>query len=251
MPAESGEPIPAVLLLPGYGRDKHEVGSMYSRLAGSLAAHGIASLRIDFAGMGESQASMLDYTYGSQIADAAAAMDWLVSQEYVDPERVGLQGFSMGSLIGAHVAGTDPRVAAFGSWSGAIHDGDQSFYDETMLADCEAAGGRVDLDLGWRTIQHSCDFFSSMLAATALSDLAPFARSMLLVVGSEDTVVLPSVSQDVAVSTASRDVTIEVIEGADHIFNVLTDDQALAEQAIAATAEWFAVKLWLAPLLKG
>ena len=181
----------------------------------------------------------------------SSVMDWFVSQEYVDPERVGLQGFSMGSLIGAHVAGTDPRVAAFGSWSGAIHDGDQSFYDETMLADCEAAGGRVDLDLGWRTIQHSCDFFSSMLAATALSDLAPFARSMLLVVGSEDTVVLPSVSQNVAVSTASGDVTIEVIEGADHIFNVLTDDQALAEQAIAATAEWFAVKLWLAPLLKG
>jgi uncharacterized protein len=243
MPAGVETAVPAVLMLHGYGSDKHEVGLMYARLAEALAEQGVASLRIDFAGMGESQASMLDYTYDSQIGDAGAALDWLVAQESVDPDRVGLHGFSMGSLIGAHVAGTDARVAAFGSWSGAIYDGDQFFYDEAMLAECEAAGGQVELDLGWRTIEHSCDFFSSMMASTALTDLAPFANPMLLVAGAEDTTVDPAVSEVAAESTASDDVTLEIIEGADHIYNVLTEDQALAEQVIGLTADWFAQKL--------
>ena len=43
--------------------------------------------------------------------------------------------------------------------------------------------------------------------------------------------------------SASEDVTLQVIEGADHIYNVLTDDQALAEQAIGMTADWYAEKL--------
>ena len=33
------------------------------------------------------------------------------------------------------------------------------------------------------------------------------------------------------------------IEGADHIYHVLTEDQALAEQANGTTADWFAEKL--------
>jgi uncharacterized protein len=243
MPAGIETAVPAVLMLHGYGSDKHEVGLMYARLAEALAAQGIASLRIDFAGMGESPASMLDYTFDSQIGDAGAALEWLVAQETIDPDGVGVHGFSMGSLIGAHVAGTDPRVAAFGSWSGAIYDGDQFFYDETTLADCEAAGGQVELDLGWRTIEHSCDFFSSMMASTALTDLAAYANPMLLVAGAEDTTVDPSVSEVAAESTASEDVTLEIIEGADHIYNVLTEDQALAEQAVNVTADWFAQKL--------
>ena len=243
LPADTEGALRAVLLLHGYGSDKHEVGMMYTRLAEALAGQGIASLRIDFAGMGESQASMLEYTYESQIGDAAAALDWLMAQDTVDPDRVGIHGFSMGSLIGAHVAGTDPRVAAFGSWSGAIYDGEQFFYDETMLSDCEAAGGQVELDLGWRTIEHSCEFFSSMMASTALTDLAAYANPMLLVAGAEDTTVDPAVSQLAAESTASEDVTLQIIEGADHIYNVLTEDQSLAEQAISITADWFAQKL--------
>lgn len=243
LPTEAEGAVPAVLLLHGYGSDKHEVGLMYTRLAEALAAQGVASLRIDFAGMGESQASMLEYTYESQIGDAAAALDWLMVQESIDPDRVGIQGFSMGSLIGAHVAGSDPRVAAFGSWSGAIYDGEQFFYDETMLSDCEAAGGQVELDLGWRTIEHSCEFFSSMMASTALTDLAAYANPMLLLAGAEDTTVDPAVSQLAAESTASEDVTLQIIDGADHIYNVLTEDQSLAEQAISSTADWFAQKL--------
>jgi hypothetical protein len=243
LPAEGESSFPAVLMLHGYGSDKNEVGLMYSRLAAALAERGIASLRVDFAGMGESAAPTLDYTYGSQIGDAAAAFEWLAGQPGIDGQRVGVQGFSMGSLIGAHLAGSDPRVAAFGSWSGAIYDGDQFFYGADKLADCEAGGGHLDMDLGWRTLDHSCDFFTSMMASTALTDFAPYANPLLLVAGTADTSVDPAVSRNAATASASDDVTLEMIEGADHIYNVLTEDQALADRVIDLTADWYAQKL--------
>lgn len=235
-------PVPAVLMLHGYGSSADEVGGMYARLADALAAQGVGSLRIDFAGMGASQASMLDYTYDSMTSDASTALDWLVDQVAVDPERVGVQGFSMGSMIGSHLVGTDERPAAFGSWSGAIYDGDQFFYDEETLAACEAEG-QLELDLGFRTILHSCDFFTSNLESTSLSDFAAFDGALLLVAGTADESVDPAVSENAATASASEDVTLEMIEGGDHIYQVLTDDQTMADGVISTTADWFAAKL--------
>ena len=243
LPADAEGPVPAVLMLHGYGSSADEVGDMYGRLADALAAQGVGSLRIDFAGMGASPASTLEYTYDSMTSDATTALDWLVAQESVDPARVGVQGFSLGSLIGAHLVGTDPRPVAFGSWSGAIYDGDPAAYDP-QTAECEATGeGHIVVDLGFRTLDHSCDYFSSMAASTALADFAPYAGALLLVAGSDDTTVDPSVSENAATASASDDVTLEMIEGADHIYHVLTEDQTLADQAIDLTADWFAEKL--------
>jgi dipeptidyl aminopeptidase/acylaminoacyl peptidase len=243
LPADAEVAVPAVLMLHGYGSSADEVGDMYGRLAEALSAQGVGSLRIDFAGMGASEASTLDYHYGSQTTDASAALDWLLSQEAVDPARVGVQGFSNGSFIGSHLVGTDDRPVAFGSWSGAIYDGDPATY-EASIAECEATGeGHIDLDLGWRTLDHSCEYFSSMATATPLADFAAYAAPLLLIAGSDDVVVPSSVSENAATASASEDVTLTVLDGADHIYHVLGEDQALAEEAISITADWFAEKL--------
>jgi dienelactone hydrolase len=177
------------------------------------------------------------------IGDASTALDWLTAQTSIDPARIGVQGFSLGSLIGAHLVRTDLRPAAFGSWSGAIEDGDPTASPDAA-AECEASGeGHIVVDLGFRTLDHSCDYFSSMADSTALADFAPYAGALLLVAGSDDTTVDPSVSENATTASASEDVTLEIIEGADHIYHVLTEDQTLADQAISLTADWFAEKL--------
>lgn len=53
MPA-SDSAVPAVLMLHGFASVRDEVGEMYKRLAAELGERGIASLRIDFRGWGES-----------------------------------------------------------------------------------------------------------------------------------------------------------------------------------------------------
>jgi hypothetical protein len=230
-------------MLHGYGSSADEVGGMYANLAIALADEGIASLRIDFAGMGVSQASTLDYTYGSMSADAAAALDWLVAHDGVDAARIGVQGFSLGSQIGARLVGTDDLPIAFASWSGALTDGSPEANAEALAA-CEATGeGHLEVDLGLRTLDHTCDYWVQAATATALTDFAPYAGALLLVAGSDDTVVPPSVSENAATASASEDVTLDIIEGADHIYLVLGEDQTLADQAIADTTDWFAQRL--------
>ena len=245
LPAGAEGAVPAVLMLHGYGSSADEVGGMYARLADALAAQGVGSLRIDFAGQGVSEASPLEFTWESMTADAASALDWLAEQDGVDPSRMGVQGFSQGAMVGAHLVGTDDRPAAFGSWSGAIYDGAvQAEWLAPSLEACEASGeGQIELDLGWRTILHSCDYFTSVLASTALGDFADFAGPLLLVAGSVDESVPPAVSENAATASASEDVTLELIEGGDHIYQVLTEDQSMADSVIGMTADWYAGKL--------
>ncbi len=109
----------------------------------------------------------------------------------VDGERVGVQGFSLGSMVAAHLVGTDPRAAAFGSWSGAIYNGDEGGY-VASIEQCESTGeGHLELDLGWRTLDLSCEFFTSMAASTSLDDFAAYAKPLLLIAGTDDTSVVP------------------------------------------------------------
>jgi len=84
---------------------------------------------------------------------------------------------------------------------------------------------------------------SNHLASTALTDFSSFAEPALLVYGTEDEDVDPAVSQHAAEVVTSEDVTLEAIEGADHIYLVLGEDQTLADQVINLTADWYAEKL--------
>ena len=78
---------------------------------------------------------------------------------------------------------------------------------------------------------------------TALDEFVSFDGPVLLITGSEDESVDPAVSENAAAMSASEDVTLTMIDGADHIYNVLTEDQALADEVIGMTADWFAQKL--------
>ncbi len=80
--------VPAVLLLHGFGSQKDEVGDMYKRLAAELGQEGIASLRIDFRGWGESAGEMVESTVQGQIDDAATAYQYLSQLESVDSARI-------------------------------------------------------------------------------------------------------------------------------------------------------------------
>jgi dienelactone hydrolase len=234
---------PAVLLLHGFASQKNEVGDMYRRLARALAERGYASLRIDFAGSGDSEQPFLNLTYPGMVADARAALEWLISRPETIDDRIGVHGFSLGSMVGATVAGTDARVKAFGSWSGAIYNGSQFPFAGQFSAACEANGGHLILDLGFTQVDLSCAFFSTMQAATALVDIAPYGEPILLVGGSIDTVVDPQTSRNVIPVVDSLDATLRILPGADHIYLVLTPDQTLANECITLTTDWYAQKL--------
>jgi len=105
---EGGGPFPAVALITGSGaqdRDQALAGHRpFLVLADHLTRAGIAVLRSDDRGVGESGGDFSASTSRDFAGDAAAAVSYLRTRPEVDPEAVGLVGHSEGGMIAPMVA---------------------------------------------------------------------------------------------------------------------------------------------------
>jgi pimeloyl-ACP methyl ester carboxylesterase len=115
-PADSAPRAPAALLLSGSGPlDRHsntpdQELNVSSAIATTLAGIGVASLRFDKRGVGESGGDYVSSGFHQECADAASALEALRRVPGVDPRRVGVIGHSTGSTIAARLAGSDDQV---------------------------------------------------------------------------------------------------------------------------------------------
>ena len=115
---EGEGPFPAVLLLTGSGQQNRdeEISIVpgykpFRVIADALTRQGIAVLRYDDRGIGQSggdpaQATTIDFA-----ADAEAGFNMLLAHPEIDPKRVGLLGHSEGGIIAAMLAARNPDVA--------------------------------------------------------------------------------------------------------------------------------------------
>ncbi len=105
---EGEGPFPAVALITGSGAQDRDQALMGHRpflvLADHLTRQGIAVLRSDDRGVGESEGEFTAATSRDFAGDAAAAVAYLRSRPEVDSERVGLVGHSEGGIIAPMVA---------------------------------------------------------------------------------------------------------------------------------------------------
>jgi dipeptidyl aminopeptidase/acylaminoacyl peptidase len=98
---ETGAPVPGVMFVHGLSGSRIGAGYLHVRTARALAEKGIASLRFDLAGAGESDGRFEDMTFTSQLADARAALGLLAADGRCEAGRIGLVGHSMGGCVAA------------------------------------------------------------------------------------------------------------------------------------------------------
>lgn len=236
-----GRDVPAVLLLHGTASSRDEVGGVFGRLADALAEHGIASLRIDFAGCGESLRPQPELTVESELADARAAFGWLEEQEEIDPDRIAVLGFSQGGTIAALLAGAEPGLAALACWSsGIIPWSDLPSPFPAAFADGRAV---AEVDLGFRTFRFSRAWWEGVQAVDVAAAVDGFARPLLAIAGTMDDAVPPVSSEALITAVASRDTTFVEVPGAGHVLGALDPDDATSARVIRVTAEWFEARL--------
>jgi dienelactone hydrolase len=232
---------PAVLMLHGdLGNRDGGGGDLFGREAAALAAEGIGSLRIDFAGSGDSTEPDLALDYPNMVADATASVRYLQTDPDIDPSRIAILGLSRGGSIAATLAGTLPGVAALVEWSGAVYNG----YDEDPDAHQQAReNGYVPIDMGDRTFELSLNWYDSIEQSHPLDDVAGYQGPVLAVVDSNDDVVPPTVADVFLATVASKDTTLHTVAGGDHLFGADSTDQTQAEDALAVTADWLGSRL--------
>ena len=111
----TGAPCPAVILVHGQGPLDRDMSfahlKPFKTLAEHLAANGIASLRYDKRGVGESGGDFASATREDLAGDVSAALRFLNRHEGIIPGRIGLLGQSEGAVVAPMVASTSDDVA--------------------------------------------------------------------------------------------------------------------------------------------
>jgi len=112
---EGNGPFPAVLLITGAGpQDRDEsIGPLkpFAVTADALACAGVASLRVDDRGTGQSTGDWLRVNYEGDSDDVRCGLAYLKGRPEIDGRRIGLLGHSEGGIIAAKVAAQSPDVA--------------------------------------------------------------------------------------------------------------------------------------------
>jgi uncharacterized protein len=123
-------PVPAVVTITGSGpQDRDQALPMvpgyrpFRQIADTLARRGIAVLRLDDRGFGESTGNFATATSADFADDVRAALAWLRSRDDIDGRRLALVGHSEGGLIAPLVAVTDTTLAAIVLIAGPAHTG--------------------------------------------------------------------------------------------------------------------------------
>ncbi len=118
---------PVVLMLHGFTGQKDEFPmassqtGLFAHTAKRLAETGIASLRIDFHGSGESDGKWEETTFSGQIQDAVLAFDYLQALSSIDTSKIGILGYSQGGLVGGHLVAKRPEASAVVLWAPVTH----------------------------------------------------------------------------------------------------------------------------------
>lgn len=116
--ARDGRPAPCMIHTNGLDSVKEMI--YWSGIGDQLAARGVSTLMIDHPGVGEALRSRgLVGRHDSEVW-AAAAVDYLQTRGDVDPDRIGIMGWSLGGYYAPRAAAFEKRLKLCVSW-GANH----------------------------------------------------------------------------------------------------------------------------------
>lgn len=112
---EGEGPFPAAILISGSGPQNRDEALMGHKpflvLSDHLTRNGIAVLRFDDRGVGDSEGDFSQATSADFATDVNSAFAFLKSHSKINPEQIGLVGHSEGGLIAPMVAAENPEVA--------------------------------------------------------------------------------------------------------------------------------------------
>lgn len=247
-------PMPVVLIIAGSGPTDRNGNSMVMAgktnnlrlLAQALCNAGIASLRYDKRGLGASVAEVRkeeDVSFDDNIADAAL---W-VAQLRADPRfsTVTIVGHSEGSLVGmiaAKTAGADGFVSIAGAGQGAadILRGQLRpqlppalfAATDSVLRGLEAGHTRNPLPAAIASVPALAKLFRpsvqpylvSWFRYSPTSEIARLRMPVLIVQGSTD--IQLAVDDARALAAARPGAQLEIIDGMNHVFKMVSTDRA-------------------------
>jgi len=287
LPKTGTRPFPAVVMSTGSGQQERDSnipglkGYMpFRQIAEYLAARGIAVLRADDRGVGNSGGrDTLDRVTTSDFADdVRAQVAYLRSRADIDPSRIVVIGHSEGGVIAPLVAASDPRLAGVILLAGTAKPGEEvlrfqlnyAAENNPGLSEEEKAKKRAETEGFIRAIKEDGDVSKypaplrglssswgrAFLTYDPLTTIRKVRQPILILQGALDRQVTAEQArmlEEAARRAGNRDVTVRVFPNLNHLFlqartgaeteYANLETYGLGEDVLQAIADWLQVKL--------
>jgi hypothetical protein len=235
--AGGARPVAAIVTITGSGpedRDEALPGingyRPFRQIADSLGRRGIAVLRMDDRGYGQSTGNHATATSADFAEDIRAALAYLRTRPEIDARRLGVLGHSEGGLIGPLVALKEPALRALVLMAGPGKGGREILqFQLTNLAthDTSLTGARRDSALAAipkriDSLAASNRWMGFFLTYDPLATARQLKRVPVLIVnGATDQQVTPDQIPALAAAfraAGNKDVTVKVFPEMNHLF---------------------------------
>jgi uncharacterized protein len=224
--------VPIICIFHGFTGDKMEPHFIFVKLSRLLEAKGIASIRFDFSGSGESDGEFVDMTISKELEEANLILDYAKGLEFVDVDRISLLGLSMGGAVASMLAGErKSEVRALCLWAPAGNMGELAMkrknenYDENMSK-------LGYYDLGGLLLGEK--FLEDILKIDIFGKASGYENNILILHGDKDQSVPYSISEKYLNLYGAKAV-LHTIVGGDHTFN----RKKWEDEVLAYTLEFF------------
>lgn len=213
---ESKNKVPLAVFCHGFTGHKHEKHNMFVKTARALEEAGIASLRFDFAGSGESDGDFRDMTFSSEVSDALSAVEYARSLDFVDASHIYIIGLSMGGAVAGAAAAQRGDVAKLCIWAGA---GD--LYNVLKNFIIAETGGYVLDDSGYIDVSGNITGKALLKEAERTDVFAQsvgYTNPVMIVHGDNDTIVPVDNAYRYKEIYGDR-ASLHIVKGANHTFD--------------------------------
>lgn len=248
-----GRTIPATLVIPegkdnyplvvmnhGFAGSRNENGG-FTKIAESLAESGIASVRVDFAGCGDSKADFKEFNLKNNMSDVNACLEYVLSNKPVDKENIGVFGYSMGGALTVLLTeNEDNPYKAMALLAPAVNKDEAFFSDiDNQLKEAKEKG-YYSLDWFGKELHVGADYYEGLKAAFDIFEKYDNTRDCIVIYGDSDTTILP---EHIKAFADKMEVESVMIEGADHGYGMYSDQPDVTKKLIDTVTSFFTNEL--------
>ena len=187
---QPGEKCPMVVFCHGFSGRKE--GPLFELVADTLQAHGIASIRFDFNGHGESEGEFVDMTVPNEIEDAKKVVEYVSNLSYVS--SLAIAGHSQGGVVASMLAGKlseelgKPAFKAVALMAPAAVLRDDAIRGSTMGKQYDPFNPGEYVEL-WGGLKLGAEYIRTAFSLPIYETAAKYQGSALIIHGNADRVV--------------------------------------------------------------
>jgi esterase/lipase len=220
--------FPAVIFVHGFAKTKSE--RKFVELARKLAENGIASLRFDFSGCGDSEGKFEGMGISKQVEELKAAYERLVKERRIDKNIIGVFAHSLGTVISALFQKKYQKAKCLVLAAPAFNQESliKRWYTQDQIKEWKKKGyldtPKFRIGLGY--LEEARDYTEI---------LSEIKIPTLILHGKEDEDIPEKFAKEAFSKIGAKEKKIKIIKGADHHFESYLSRQKL----IALSKNWF------------